>query len=82
MAKNTPTPAEILAVEMAETRTRLIETVSDLEEYVRPSNVASRGFHKVSEAFLDDEGKPRPERLAAVAAGLAGIVGLIAKKKD
>jgi len=82
MAKNSPTPAEILASELAENRARLMDTVADLEDYIRPSNVAARGFHKVSEAFLDDEGKARPERVAAVAAGLAGIVGLLAKKKD
>lgn len=82
MAKTTPTPAEILAADLANTRARLMDTVNDLEDYIRPSNVASRGFHKVSEAFLDDDGKPRPERLAAVAAGLAGIVGLIAKGRD
>ncbi len=83
MAKKSPTPAEVLAADLAETRARLVNTIEELEDYVRPANIVARAFDKVSGAFVDEAGKPRLDLLAAAASNFSDIMSLMkGKKKD
>ncbi|NBU31680.1 MAG: DUF3618 domain-containing protein [Actinobacteria bacterium] len=82
MAEN---PSDELARELQQTRERLSKSVDDLQEYVRPSNVANRGLEKVSSFFVTEDGQPRTERIAAVSASVLAFFGLALKsrgKKD
>jgi len=78
MTENTP---DNLAQELKETRDRLSKTVEQLQDYVRPANVASRGVKKVTDFFVTDEGAPRPERIAAVGAGILAFFGVVLKSR-
>jgi hypothetical protein len=68
-----------IARQLAETRERLNKSVEELQDYVRPSNVASRGLGKINEFFVNEEGQPRPERIAAVGASLLAFFGIALK---
>lgn len=82
MAKKVPTPAEALAAELAETRARLVSTVGELEDYIRPANVFARAFDKLSDAVKSDSAESVTERLTAAVSSLNGLVGLFGNKKN
>jgi hypothetical protein len=63
------TPAEIEA-DIERTRARLADTVDAIAERVKPANVARR-------AFVDADGKLQVQRVAVLAAVVAGAAGLI-----
>jgi hypothetical protein len=81
MTDNTP---EELAKELKETRERLGKSVEELQDYVRPGNIADRGVKKVTGFFVDEDGAPRAERIAAVSAGVLAFFGIVfkARKSD
>jgi len=79
MAENT---ADEIARELEQTRERLAKSVEDLQEYVRPSNVANRGLGKVTSFFVDSAGQPRAERIAAVSAGVLAFFGVAMKARS
>jgi len=79
MAENT---SDEIARELQETRERLSKSVDDLQDYVRPSNVANRGLEKVSGFFVDEQGQPRAERIAAVGAGVLAFFGVAMKSRS
>jgi len=79
MAENS---SDDIARELQETRERLTKSVDDLQEYVRPSNVANRGLEKVTSFFVDEEGQPRTERIAAVGAGVLAFFGIAMKSRS
>lgn len=77
-ASKTPVrpPAEIEA-DIAATRDRLVGTIAQLEDRVKPANVAARGKAKAQQFYTDDAGSLRWERVAmTVGAVGAGLVGL------
>jgi len=79
MAENT---SDDIARELQETRDRLTKSVEDLQDYVRPSNVASRGLDKVTSFFVAEDGQPRAERIAAVSAGVLAFFGIAMKSRS
>jgi len=79
MAENT---SDEIARELQETRERLSKSVDDLQDYVRPTNVANRGLEKVSGFFVDEQGQPRAERIAAVGAGVLAFFGVAMKSRS
>jgi Protein of unknown function (DUF3618) len=79
MAENT---SDDIARELQETRERLTKSVEDLQEYVRPTNVANRGLEKVTSFFVDEDGQPRAERIAAVGASVLAFFGVAMKARN
>lgn len=79
MAENS---SDDIARELQQTRERLTKSVDDLQEYVRPSNIANRGIEKVTSFFVDAEGQPRAERIAAVSAGVLAFFGIAMKSRS
>lgn len=73
--------ADQLARELKETRERLTQTVNDLTDYVRPSNVASRSLDKLTGFFTNADGEPRTERIAGAVASLVGVLGILKKTR-
>lgn len=78
MAEN---PSDEIARQLQETRERLSKSVDDLQDYVRPGNVANRGIEKVTKFFVDEEGQPRAERIAAVSASVLAFFGIALKAR-
>jgi len=74
--------ADKIAADLAKARTELTEAVVDLENYLKPKQVASRGVQKVTDFFLDEKGQIKPERAAIVGAALLGIIGLLTRDKS
>lgn len=69
-------PAEIEA-DLVATRERLVGTIAELEDRVKPANVVERGKRKVQEFYTDDASNVRWDRVAMTAgAVVAGVVGL------
>ena len=75
-------PVDRIAADLEKTRNKLTETVSDLEEYIKPSQVASRGMQKMTDFFVDETGQVKPERLAIAAAAVLGLIGLLTRDRD
>jgi hypothetical protein len=67
------TPAAIEA-EIVITRERLVGTIAELEERVKPSNLAARGKRRVHDFYTDDRGAVRWERIAMTAGAAAGAL--------
>jgi hypothetical protein len=76
-----PSIAQIEA-ELKATREQVAKTVSDIEDYVRPANVAARGLGKITGFFTSEEGSARPERVAAAVAGVVGLIGFLSRDRD
>jgi hypothetical protein len=74
--------ADKIAADLAKARTELTEAVVDLENYLKPKQVASRGVQKVTDFFLDEKGQIKPERAAIAGAALLGIIGLLTRDKS
>jgi hypothetical protein len=73
--------ADVIAAEISATCQNLTKTVSDLEDYVKPANIATRGLDAATGFFVDDNGDIRLERaIAAAAAGIA-LIGLLSRSK-
>ena len=69
-------PAEIEA-DLVATRERLVGTIAEIEDRVKPANVAERGKRKVQAFYTDDANNLRWDRVAMTAgAVVAGLVGL------
>jgi hypothetical protein len=69
------TPAEIEA-EIERTRLRLQGTVDAIAERVKPANVARRALDSAKAQVIEPDGSLRTTRVAALAAGVAAVVGL------
>lgn len=65
------TPAAIEA-EMAVTRERLVGTIAQIEERVKPANVAARSKRKIHAFYTDDAGEVRWDRVAMTAGATVG----------
>ena len=73
--------ADVIAAEISATCQNLTQTVSDLEDYVKPANIATRGLDAATGFFVDENGDIRLERaIAAAAAGIA-LIGLLSRSK-
>ena len=70
------TPAEIEA-DIERTRARLAGTVDAIADRVKPANVARRGVDSAKAQVVDDQGNLRTQRVAVLAAAVAGAVGLV-----
>lgn len=70
------TPAEIEA-DIERTRERLAGTVDAIADRVKPANVAKRGADSLKGQFVDAQGGLRVARVAALAAVVAGVTGLV-----
>lgn len=77
-----PGTSDQIAAELDKARDQLAESVANLEDYVRPSQVASRGMQKVTEYFVDEQGQIRPQRVAIAAAAFLGLIGLLSRDRD
>ena len=74
--------ADKIAADLAQARTKLTDAVVDLENYLKPKQVASRGVQKVTDFFLDEKGQIRPERAAIAGAAILGLIGLLTRDRD
>ena len=70
------TPAEIEA-DSERTRARLAGTVDAIADRVKPANVARRGADSAKAQVVDGQGNLRTQRVAALAAAVAGAVGFV-----
>jgi hypothetical protein len=69
-------PAEIEA-DLVATRERLVGTIAELEDRVKPANVVNRGKSKVQAFYTDDRNNVRWDRVAMTAGGvIAGLIGV------
>ncbi|CAB4342200.1 unannotated protein [freshwater metagenome] len=73
--------ADAIASEINATCENLTKTVSDLENYVKPGNVAARGLDATSAFFIAEDGSVRVERVVAAAAAGIGLIGLLSRSK-
>jgi hypothetical protein len=71
-----------ISQELADARESLTDSVEQLEDYLKPKQVASRGVQKVTEFFVDENGQIKPERLAIAGAALLGLIGLLTRDRD
>ena len=69
------TPAEIEA-DMTATRERLVGTIGEIEDRVKPANVAQRTKGKVQAFYTDDNGVRWNNVALTAGAVVAGLVGL------
>lgn len=69
------TPEQIEA-DLAVTRERLTHNLQDLSEAISPAGLRARASGRARRVFLDEFGGVRPERIAAAAAVVAGVVWL------
>ena len=70
------TPAEIEA-QIEATRARLAGTVDAIADRVKPANVARRSAESAKAQGVDEGGHLRVDRVAVLAAAVAGAVGLV-----
>lgn len=81
-------PADALQAEITARQARLAKTVDELTHRVHPKEVLRRSAAdgkdkaaevqgKVREALTDERGNPRVERIAAVSAAAAALVGAL-----
>jgi hypothetical protein len=75
------TPAEIEA-DIDQARLRLAHTVDEIVDRVKPKNVLRRTLAAVRSKFVDDSGRLRPDRIAAVAVAATAVVALVAWRKS
>lgn len=79
MSEQSPDPAAIEA-QIEATRARLALTVDELAVRAHPKEIARRGVAdgraRLMAATTTPDGKPRVERLAAVAAAALALIGL------
>ena len=68
-------PAEIEA-DIVATRERLVGTIAELEDRVKPANVAQRGKAKAQAFYADDNGVRWNNVAITAGAVVAGLVGL------
>ena len=78
----TSNSADKIAADLAKARSELTDAVVDLENYLKPKQVASRGVQKVTDFFLDEKGQIRPERAAIAGAAILGLIGLLTRDRD
>ena len=74
--------ADKIAADLAKARSELTDAVVDMENYLKPKQVASRGVQKVTDFFLDEKGQIRPERAAIAGAAILGLIGLLTRDRD
>jgi hypothetical protein len=68
-------PAEIEA-DIVATRERLVGTIAEIEDRVKPANVVQRGRNKVQAFYTDDSGIRWKNVALTGGAVVAGLVGL------
>ena len=73
--------AKTIAAEIAATRENLIKTVANLDRYVKPMNMVTRGLGLGSSFFVTEKGKLKVERVIAAAAAGFGLVGLFSRNR-
>ena len=82
-ARPNATPAERersaaeIEAEIEQTRLRLAGTVDAIADRVKPANVARRGAESAKAQVVDARGQVRTDRVAAIAAVGAAVVGLL-----
>lgn len=74
--------AKKIAADLDATRASLAKDVADLENYLKPAQVASRGMQKVTNFFVDENGQVKPDRLAIAGVALLGLIGLLSRDRD
>lgn len=70
------TPEEIEA-HIERTRKHLATSIDAISERVSPKNVAKRTTDRARAQVLDEQGAPRTNRIAAIAAALVGFTALV-----
>lgn len=63
--------------EIEATRERLAQTIDELLDRTNPRNVVRREVAGVKAFFVDPQGNPRTENILKVAAGVAGVIGVV-----
>jgi len=78
--KSAPAPearsaAEIKA-DIDEAQLRLASNVDELSERISPEQLAQEAVQKVKDAFINEDGSPKPKPIAIVAGSVVGLVVL------
>lgn len=68
--------SKVIAAEISATRENLTNTVSDLNRYVKPMNMVTRGMGLGSSFFVTEKGNLKVERIIAAAAAGLGLIGI------
>lgn len=66
--------AAAIEAELRVTRERLAATVDAIVDRAHPQVIADRGKSRLKGLVIDEDGRPRMERIATVAGGVAGAV--------
>ena len=69
-----PRTADQIEADIAAARSRLAGTLDDLQDRVRPENIAKRGLAKAKGVYVSPEGGVRVERVAATAVAVVGAL--------
>jgi Protein of unknown function (DUF3618) len=63
-----------IQAELEAARVDLAGTIDQLTYRVNPKTIIKRKLDEVKAQFVDEQGKPRPEKIAAVAGAAVGVV--------
>lgn len=73
--------ADAIAADIEATCQNLTETVSALDKYLKPANLAAKSLGSAGAFFLDEDGEIRKERVVAVSAAVIGLIGLLSRSR-
>jgi hypothetical protein len=73
--------SKVIAAEISATRENLTNTVSDLNRYVKPMNLVTRGMGLGSSFFVTEKGNLKVERIIAAAAAGLGLIGIFSRSR-
>lgn len=76
-ASNGARSPEQIEADLVATRERLAATIDQLVERVHPRAVAERSVAGAKAAVIDEDGKPRTDRIIKIAAGVGGAALMV-----
>lgn len=73
--------ADAIAAEIKASREHLSKTVSDINRYVKPMNMVTRGMGLGNSFLINEKGNLKVERIIAIAAAGLGLVGIFSRSR-
>lgn len=71
----------VIAAEISATRENLTNTVSDLNKYLKPMNMVTRGMGLGSSFFVTEKGNLKVDRVIAAATAGLGLIGIFSRSR-